>query len=198
MREREDMTIRSFRVVFDLERRIHRIDRWRVPVPYGVPLRGVAYWAVALLAVVLFARVPVGGDLAGNLPPPIRLVIFPIAIAYVLARVQLDGRPAHAALVSWVRFRLAPSRLAGFRGVPRPGAVLRLNDVAFLPDERCARYRHAVIEGPATVLLRYPAFGSVRGAGRRPRLHVTQIPGPALFVGKQVRLNGRQRMVLHR
>jgi hypothetical protein len=196
MRGKEGLTIRSFGVVFDLERRIHRIDRWRIPVPYGVPLRGIAYWAAALLATVVLGRVPVAGELTGILPPPVRFALLPVGVAYVLARVRVDGRPAHAALASWVRSELSPSRLAGLRAVPRPGAVIRLADVAIVPDERCARYRHAVIEGPATVLLRYPPLGWVRGGGR-PTLHVRQLPGPPLFVGKQVRLGRGQRMVLH-
>ncbi len=29
---------------FDLERRLHKIDRWRVPLPYGLPLRSLGYF----------------------------------------------------------------------------------------------------------------------------------------------------------
>ena len=40
--EREARPIRSYRVCFSLERRIYKIDRWRLPVPWGVPLRTTA------------------------------------------------------------------------------------------------------------------------------------------------------------
>ena len=197
MKDAYGITIRSFRVVFELERRIHKIDRWRIPVPYGVPLRGIAYWAAALVATIAFARLPVAGELVDVLPPPIRFVIVPVAVAYALARLQVDGRPAHTALGAWVRFALSPRRVAGLRAVPRIGTKVMLRDVAVLPDERGARYRPAVIQGPATVLLRYPPVGWVKSRGRRPALHVSQLPRPALFVGKRVRLVEGQRMVVH-
>jgi TcpE family len=196
MGDREGLAIRSFRVVFNLERRIHKVDRWRIPTPYGVPLRGIAYCVAALVAIVLLGRLPVAGQLTGILPPPIRFVILPLGVAFVLTRLRVDGRPAHTAIASWLRFGLSPSRLAGLRAVPRAGAVVRLDDVAVVPDERSARYRSAVIEGPVTLLLRYPPVGSVTGR-RRPVLHVSQLAGPPLFVGKHVRLRDRQRIVLH-
>jgi hypothetical protein len=196
LRETGELTIHSFRVVFRLERRIHKIDRWRIPVPYGIPLRGLAYWAVALVATIVLGRIPVGRELTGILPTPIRLVIVPVALAHVLTRVEIDGRPAHAALAARARLELSPSRIAALRAVPAPGATVRLGDVTFVPDERSPRFRGAVIEGPATVLLRYPPFGWVRG-NRRPTLHVSQLPGPPLFIGKQVRLGAGQRMVVH-
>jgi len=197
VRDADGITIRSFRVVFELERRIHKVDRWRIPVPYGVPLRGIAYWAAALLATIAIGRMPLAGELAGVLPAPIRFVIVPVAAAYALARLQVDGRPAHTVLAAWARFRLSPRRVAGLRAVPRVGTVVRLGDVCVLPDERGAQYRRVVVEGPATVLLRYPSRGWVRAGGRRPALHVRQLPGPALFVGKRVRLEAAQRMVVH-
>jgi hypothetical protein len=190
----DGLTIRSFRVVFRLERRIHRVDRWRIPVPYGIPLRGLAYWAVALVATIVASRMPVVREVLGILPTPIRLVILPVGVAYVLTRVEIDGRPAHIGLVAWARMRLSPSRVAALRAVPRAGTVARLGDVAYVPDERGTRYRRAVIEGPASVLLRYPAQGWTRN---RRTLHVRQLPGPALFVGKQVRLKAGHRMVVH-
>jgi hypothetical protein len=49
--------IRSYRRVFDLERRIYSVDRLRLN-PGGVPVRGVVYF----LAIVL------GGLIAGGMP----------------------------------------------------------------------------------------------------------------------------------
>jgi hypothetical protein len=197
VKERERLTIRSFRVVFDLERRIHRIDRWRIPTPYGLPLRGVAYWALALLSVLSLGRLPLTAEVTAVLPPAIRFVIVPVAIAFMLTRLRVDGRPAHTALAGALRLLLSPPRLSAFRAAPQPGTTVRLADVAVVPDDRSARYRSAVIEGPAAVLLRYPPLGSVRGI-RRPALHVRQLPGPPLFVGKQVRVSPSQRIVFHR
>ena len=198
MREQDGIAIRSFRLVFDLERRLHKVDRWRIPLPYGIPLRGIAYWALALIAVLALERLPAVGALVGLLPLPVRVVMVPVAIAWALARVRIDGRAAHTALAACARFGLAPRRLAGLRAVPAVGSVVRLTDVPIVPDERAARYRRAVIEGPATVLLRYPPFGRVRASRRGRALRVRQLPGPPLFVGKQVRLKAGQRIVFER
>jgi hypothetical protein len=99
------LPIHSFRVVFELERRIHKIDRWRLPVPYGVPLRGLAYWAVALVATIGFTRLPLVGSAVEVLPAPVRFVVLPVGVAYLLARVEVDGRPAHRAIVAWACLR---------------------------------------------------------------------------------------------
>ena len=45
--------IRSYRRVFEVDRRIYRVDRWALPVPGGVPLRAVGYFAATVLAVVI-------------------------------------------------------------------------------------------------------------------------------------------------
>jgi hypothetical protein len=190
------LAIHSFRVVFELERRIHKVDRWRIPVPYGVPLRGLAYWAIALVLTIALARMPIAGFLIGALPTPIRLLILPVGVAYFLVRIEVDGRPAHAALATWIRWKLSAPHTAALRRVPAAGTAVRLGDITLVPDERAARYRGAVIKGPADVLLRYPPHGYVKGK-RRPALHVSQLPGPPLLAGRHVRLLAGQRMVVH-
>jgi hypothetical protein len=191
----ERLPIHSFRVVFELERRIHKVDRWRVPVPYGVPLRGLAYWAVALAATIVFTRLPLLGNAIGLLPAPVRLVLVPVGIAYALARVQIDGRPAHQAILAWARLWTSPSRLAAARRVPADGQVIRIGQLTLVPDERAACYRPALIEGPATVLLRQRFSHEVRGR-RRPTLHVRPVAGAPLFAGKQVQLRAGQRVLV--
>ena len=62
------LQIRSFRVCFKLERRIHKIDRWRLPLPFGVPLRGIGYAAAAFVVLGMLAQLPVAGALLGALP----------------------------------------------------------------------------------------------------------------------------------
>jgi hypothetical protein len=71
------LTIRSYRLCFRLERRIYKIDRFRFPVSWGIPLRSVAYAAGALLAMLVLQRAPVLGALASGLHPALRYVILP-------------------------------------------------------------------------------------------------------------------------
>ena len=190
------LPIHSFRVVFELERRIHKIDRWRLPVPYGIPLRGLGYWAVALVATIVLARLPLVGSAIDVLPAPVRFVVLPVGVAYLLARVEVDGRPAHRAIAAWARLRVSPSRIAAARRVSAHGRVIRLGELTIVPDERTARYRSALIVGPADVLLRHPFSHGVRGR-RRPTLHVRPLPGAPLLTGKRVQLRDGQRMLVH-
>jgi hypothetical protein len=136
------LQIRSFRVVFDLERRIHRIDRFRVPLPYGLPLRSLAYAIGGLMIVLAAQALPVVGPMVGLLPAPLRLMLVPVALSVALTRLRLDGRSAHAAASAWVRYRTRPMTVAAFRPLPRPGPVV-LGDltVAAGPDRRGVLHR---------------------------------------------------------
>jgi hypothetical protein len=182
--------VRSFRVVFQLERRIHKIDRWRIPVAHGVPLRGLAYATGALMLVVVASGLPLIGDVLRQLAPPLRLVIVPVALAYLLTQLRADGRPAHALAVAWVRHAVAPRRLAGFRPVPQVGRVVTMGELAAVPDERCARYRRAVVCGPARVMLRFPA----RAHARARTIRLRQAAGVPMLRGRVVELGLGQRM----
>lgn len=133
----EALQIRSFRVVFDLERRIHRIDRFRVPLPYGLPLRSLGYAVVALLGVLVVESLPIVGPMLVWLPTPARLVLLPVAISYALTRVRVDGRSAHAAGRAWMRHAMSARRLAAFKPVGRSTRVV-LGDVTFAADVSAA------------------------------------------------------------
>jgi hypothetical protein len=183
--------IRSYRVCFDLERRIHKIDRWRVPLPYGVPVRGLAYFGAALVLVLVLSQLPVTGQLLGILHPALRLAVLPIGVAAMLTRWSLDGRSAHQVGLAWARLQVEPRRLAAFRPVPAAGSV-ELDEVALAPDDRSARMRPATVQGPARVVLRYPVETRVRGR----TLHVAQGDGGPLWRGKQVDLKTGQRLVV--
>src|ERR1700733_7052882 len=113
--------IRSFRNCFRVERRIHKVDRWRIPLPFGLPLRGLAYGAVAELTLLTLDRLPVAGVVVSAVPAAARYVVLPVAFAYMLTQWALDGRPAHAVLRSWVLMRLRPRRVASWRGWASPG-----------------------------------------------------------------------------
>jgi hypothetical protein len=184
--------VRSFRVVFELERRLHKVDRWRVPVPYGVPLRGVAYASLALLAVLLLERLPLAGGLLSLLPAPLRLVILPVGAACLLWRLRIDGRPAHTALGSILRFGLGSKRLSVFGDVPAVGASVTLGELALCPDGRSARYRRGLVSGPASVLLRFPARARPRGKA----LELEQSSGEPMWRGKRVRLRAGEQLRL--
>jgi hypothetical protein len=184
-----DLVIRSYRLCFELERRIHSIDRWRIPVPYGVPLRGVAYGAAALLLVLVLAGLPVVGELLGVVHPALRLVILPVGVAFWMTRLRVDGRSAHAAAVSWARWRLGPARLSAFRPAERPGTRL-LASMAVAAGDDAARYRRCVVSGPAEVTLRYPASARLRGHTIRLRAAGAE----PLWRGKRLKLGPGQRL----
>ena len=185
------ISIRSYRVCFDLERRIHQVDRWRIPVPYGIPLRGLAYAALALLAMLMLQRLPVLGQLIAAVHPALRLVIVPVGLAYAACRLTVDGRPAHSAALAWLGYRCVPRRVAAFRPAVASGPV-SLGDVPMAPDESGARYRPGVVLGPAEVVLRYPATASQRGR----TLRLTPAGGSAMWRGKRVVLRAGQRLVM--
>jgi hypothetical protein len=187
----EGLAIRSYRVCFALERRIHRVDRWRIPVPYGVPLRGIAYAACALAAVLVAQGLPLLGTVLGAVHPAIRLVIAPVGIAVALCRLEVDGRPAHRAAAAWLRYRRAPARSAGFRPAAHPGLHL-LADIALAPDELGARLRPGVVAGPATVTLRYPSRLERRGRA----LVLSQRSPRPMWRGKQVVIPAGSRLVV--
>ena len=149
--------VRSYRVVFRRRWRIFRVQGWRVPVPGGIELRAIGYWLCCLAALGLLARVPAIGALLGLLPPSLRLVALPLAGAWALSRLEIDGRSPHRALAGLVAWRLRPRSLAGLRRCPGPGTVLAPPAALRLgPDFGAARYPRGRLDGPATVLLRYP------------------------------------------
>jgi hypothetical protein len=185
------LAIRSYRVCFSLERRIHRIDRWRIPVPFGVPLRGIGYAVALFVGLLVVTRLPGIGPAFAAIHPAIRLVVVPGCAGYLLYRWEIDGRPAHIALMSAARLQLGPRRIAAFRPLPETGTEVRLADIAFAADETTTSLRRGTIRGPATVVLRYPFQAWAEG----PTLHVRQQPGPARWRGRQVTLAADERMV---
>lgn len=185
------IAIRSFRVVFELERRIHKVDRIRLPLPYGLPLRSVAYALVAFLGVVALARVTVVGAPLDALPAPVRLAVLPAAIAYALTQLRPDGRPAHWFLLAWARQRLAGRTVVRLTPA-RPAGIERLGELVLAPDERDVRYRAGVIEGPAVALLRLPMDARARGK----TLVVQQVTDEPLYRGRRLVLRADQRAVL--
>jgi hypothetical protein len=164
------MEIRSFRAVFDLERRIYRIDRLRLN-PGGVPLRGVVYGLALLAVVVLLGALPLLGAAIHILPWYLRDLALPGGGAALLTMIRLEGRPFHLAVAALVRYALGPRFLAGLRPAAPPGRRWRPGELLLLPDGSGSRVRRLRYSGPGAV--RVLAAGEVfvleRGAELRVR-----------------------------
>lgn len=189
----EGIEIRSFRQVFELERRLFRIDRWRLPLPYGVPVRGLAYALAFLVAVLVAGRLPVLGALVGLLPAPLRVVGLPCGAAWLLVRARVDGRAAHHHLRALMAFRLRARTLATLRPVRAPRVICIADDLIVTADAASSGYRRARVAGPARVALRAPA--QLRRRGRT--LHVTPTATPSTPAWNVV-LDAGERLVVQR
>lgn len=108
------MEIRSYRRVFELERRIYRIDRLRLN-PSGVPLRGLAYFAALLACAMAVSAVPLVGALVKLAPWYVRGVVGPGLTAAALTVVRIEGRCFHFAAMALARQRLRASHSVGLR-----------------------------------------------------------------------------------
>lgn len=183
------MEIRSFHVVFRLERRLHRIDRWRLPFPHGVPVAAIGHAAAVLAVIVALGQLPGLGAAIGALPAPVAYVLIPAAAATALTRLRIDGRPAHRHLLARVLAPLTGRRTAAGRPAPLGTATIAgetlLSTGSSAPD-----YPECEIAGPATVELRRPA----RAHARAGTLHLRPLPGPPLARPKVVRLAAGQRL----
>ena len=127
------MEIRSYRRVFDLERRIYRVDRLRLN-PGGVPLRGVVYFLVLVISALAAGRLPLVGGAASAMPWYLRDVILPGASAALLSVIRVEGRPFHLAAVAIARLELGPRWLSALEGCARPGQRWHPGEVLLLPD----------------------------------------------------------------
>jgi hypothetical protein len=139
------MEVRSYRHVFDLERRIYRIDVLRLN-PGGVPVRALGYLAAFLVLALLAGRVPLLGTAWGILPWPVRDVAVPALAAFAGSAVRVEGRSFRHGLGALLRACAFPGAAElGRSPEPRrwepPGLV-------FLPDGSDARLRRMTYAGP--------------------------------------------------
>ena len=144
--------IRSFRRVFDLERRVYSVDRMRLN-PTGVPVRGVLYLLAAMAAALLASAVPGVGRVLGIVPWYLRDLGLPGALAAGLALVRIDGRPFHVAGAAIVRRRLRPRRLSGLSGRSSTGERWWPPAIVMLPDGSDPSFRRMRFVGPGAVLV---------------------------------------------
>src|SRR3954449_10907938 len=158
--------IRSYRRVFEVDRRIYRVDRWALPVPGGVPLRAVGYFAAAVLAVVILGSLPLTSELVGMLSAPLRYVVLPLAVAVLGTQAAPDGRTAHRFALDWVRFRWRAHRRSAGRVVALEDEPVRWDgDLAVRADADAPRLQRGRVKGPARVTFNVPV--SLRGLEAR-------------------------------
>jgi hypothetical protein len=164
------MAVRSYRPVVDeVERRIFRIDRWRLPTPYGVPVRTVGYAVAVLVAVLAIRGLPLLGQLVDSVPGSVRYLVLPAIGGWALNSARLDGRPPHHVALAALRHGLGPRTLAGLRRAPAVGSCLSPVEVDLAASGDEDGYRHGRVRGPATIVLRYPAELAFERVPRRAR-----------------------------
>lgn len=151
------VVIRGYALVFHMQRRLFKIDRWRLPLPGGLEIRSIVYTIVVLLADLISSRLALIGPLTDKLPAPLHWAILPGLIVFVLVKLEVEGRPPHRVLASLLSWWVKPKHFIGRRPVPRPGMRAPIDTLSIAPDWRGSRYRPAAIRGPATVVCRYPA-----------------------------------------
>jgi hypothetical protein len=195
------MEIRSYRHVFDLERRIYRIDRIRLN-PGGIPVRGIVYFLFLLGGAAAAARLPLVGIAARAVPWYVRDVALPALAAALLTVVRLEGRPFHLAVRALFRFHFGPRRIAGLGARPpragsgpRPGEAWHPTPLLMLPDgsERGRRLRYT---GPGALRVavaheRRDARGPLVWLGLRPHLRISSTPDAPPPVQAEVVVLGR-------
>jgi hypothetical protein len=159
------MDVRSYRTVFELERRIYRIDRFRLN-PAGVPLRGVAYFVAAALVTGVAHGVPVAGWVTDPLPWYIRYIGLPLGLAAALSVARIDGRPFHVA--AWALWNGSRRRAGcgGLRARPRAPTVWMPGPLIVLPDGSDPRMRRFRFRGPGAMMIRAP-HRTLRARGPR-------------------------------
>jgi hypothetical protein len=193
--------VRSYRRVFDLERRIYRVDRLRLN-PSGVPLRGVIYFLALAAAASLSARLPGAGAIVAAPPWYVRDLALPGVLAALLAVVRIDGRPFHLAARAVIRFHTRPrAHTRACFGVGRAG-VWAPPPLLMIPDGSDSRIRRFRYTGPGVARLGVAHARHERGALGRvaSREHVTvcaptrgaaRTSGDVIVLGRGARLRTR-------
>lgn len=149
------MEIRSYRRVFDLERRIYRVDRLRLN-PTGVPVRGIVYFLALLGGVLVLSRAPLLELLVRGVPWYVREALLPSLLATLLAVIRIDGRSFHLAARSMLRFRMRANQLVQLRGADAAsdssiGSRWSPPPLLMIPDGSEATLRRFRYSGPGAV-----------------------------------------------
>jgi hypothetical protein len=190
--------IRSYRAVFDLERRIYRVDQLRLN-PGGIPVRGVVYFLAILTATLIAGGLPLVGEVVGALPWYLRDLALPVASATVLSVIRIEGRPFHQAAYALLRFGVGPRLFAGARPCDAPGVQWRPEEILILPDGSDGEMRRLRYTGPGAVLLTTAHERIEHNRGPRGRsLAVREVQGGgALSDGRVIALAPGARLNVH-
>lgn len=156
------VVIRSYALVFRMQRKLFKIDRWRLPLPGGLELRAIVYAILVLLGDLIISRLVLIGPLTGELPAPLHWAILPGLVVFVLVKLEVEGRPPHRVIASLLCWWVKPKHFVGLRPALPPGIRAPIQSLSITPDWRGSRYRPADIHGPTTVICRYPANAQVR------------------------------------
>jgi hypothetical protein len=144
--------IRSYRTVFDLERRIYRIDRLKLN-PRGIPVRGVVYLLAIVALTTLLSRTPVLGVVVRTFPWYLRDLAWPALSAGLLTMIRVEGRAFHLTARALVRYAVGPRHLAGMQTCAKPGLRWSPGEMLILSDGCDSRMRRSLYRGPGVVLI---------------------------------------------
>jgi hypothetical protein len=153
--------VRSYRRVFDLERRIYSVEQIRLN-PSGVPVRGIVYFLFALAAALLAARLPVLNVVVRLLPWFLRDLALPAVVAAALTAIRIDGRTFHHAARGALSYWASPRRTVALAGPSRRRGRWHPGEILFVPDGSEARVRRCRYRGPGTVAILVRHRGEVR------------------------------------
>jgi len=158
----------SYREVFDLERRIYRIDRFRLN-PSGIPLRGVLYFAIAAALSAVLDGMPAAHWLLGYLPWYLHYVGLPGLIATLGSTIRVEGRPLHLAMRGLALRVVRPKHLSAFRNCRPIGSRWEPPPIVVIPDGSETRPRRVRFVGPGQLVIRSPVeiVEWRRGIGQR-------------------------------
>ena len=148
--------VRSYALVFKIERKLFKIDRWRLPLPGGLEVRAILYAISILLAMLIASRLPGIGLILGLFPAPLHWGLIPGGLTFILLKLQIEGRAPHRVLASLISWYLSEHLITAASKADRPGVNAPIDTIWIVPDWHAPRYRTAEITGPTCVVCRYP------------------------------------------
>lgn len=144
--------IRSYRRVFDLERRIYSVERFRLN-PAGIPVRGIVYFLGAVAATLTVSAMPVLGAVTRPIAWYVRDLVLPGAAATFLCVIRIDGRTFHLAARGMLGLLASPTSISALARPSEVGRSWTVPDLLMLPDGSDSRLRRLRYRGPGAVLV---------------------------------------------
>lgn len=179
------MYVVNFDQLSEYERRQHQLHD--IPLgKRGVPVRGIAYFAViAILVFVVFkfsglaALAWSAGGSNGILLVLMMFVGLPLGLTWIATQQMPGGLPMHHLLSPALTYFTTARKLIGWLPAPEtPGYVWRPGELVVEPDIADAATPHMKLTGPARLLIgheyeRVDALGGLRGAVAREEAAAT-------------------------